>query len=379
MCAGHQPGDAVCVQHAARGPQVLPCSVGQIPSCHTDAVQADVGHVVDHGHRRVVSGLGFPGVDHGEGAAGDDANAAECTTEDVRAVVAERIGRPVGHAVVHRQALVDVQSSSRVHLPTADSEVGGGIQIRAQIHEFEVLAGPFVPVASTRNVVRTASVPQDGPGLGADRKFCRTADVRHLDAKHVVAWQGASRAVSVSVEQRLEEFSTRKVNADHAVAVQAVVQHALVLYDWGVEGLVDAGAAPRGLPCRAAVQIEPEQASFAGEVGGAVVNRHFARGVRGDVTGRAAFPWRVAVGQVRQIPDADASVFVRHHDVPFVDSKADDGVPARVSRVLLKAPRRTVDMSQTVFFGGHPEGVGRGDHRRWHPNDFRGTGPAALR
>ena len=109
--AGHEPGDAVGVQHAAGGPQVLPCSVGQIPSCHTDAVQADVGHVADHGDRRVVSSLCFPGVDHGEGAAGDDTHAAERAAEHVRAVVTEGIGRPVGHAVVHRQAAVDVQST----------------------------------------------------------------------------------------------------------------------------------------------------------------------------------------------------------------------------------------------------------------------------
>ncbi len=205
--AGHKPRDAVGVQHAAGGPQVLPCSVGQIPSCHTDAVQADVGHVVDHGDRRVVSSLSFPGVDHGEGAAGDDANAAERATEDVGAVVAKGIGRPVGHAVVHRQALVDVQSTRGVQLPAANAEVGGGVQVGAKIHEFEVLAGSLVPVAPSRNAVGAASVPQNGARLGADGEFCRAADVGHLDAKHVVAREGAAGAVSVSVEQRFEEFT----------------------------------------------------------------------------------------------------------------------------------------------------------------------------
>ena len=205
--ASHQPGDAVGVQHAARGPQVLPCSVGQIPSCHTDAVQADVGHIADHGDRRVVSGLGFPCVDHGEGAAGDDAHAAERATEDVGAVVTEGIGRPVGHAVIHRQATIDVQSTRGVQLPAADAEVGGGEQVGSQIHEFEVLAGPFVPIASTWNGVSAASVPQDGARLRADGEFRASTDVGDRHAVDGVAWQGATGAVSVSVKQRFEEFT----------------------------------------------------------------------------------------------------------------------------------------------------------------------------
>ena len=205
--AGHQASDAVGVQHAARGPQVLPCSVGQVPPCHTDAVKADVGHVADHGDRRVVSGLGFPGVDHGEGAAGDDAHTTERATEDVRAVVAEGIGRPVGHAVVHRQAAVDVQSTRGVHLPAADAEVGGGEQVGSQIHEFEVLAGAFVPVASAWDVVGAASVPQDGARLGADGEFCASTDVGDRHAVDGAARQGTTGAVPVSVEQRFEEFT----------------------------------------------------------------------------------------------------------------------------------------------------------------------------
>ena len=207
LYASHQPGDAVGVQHAAGGPQVLPCSVGQIPSCHTDAVQADVGHIADHGDRRVVSGLGFPCVDHGEGAAGDDTHAAERAAEHVRAVVAEGIGRPIGHAVVHGQAAVDVQSSRGVQLPAADAEVGGGVEVGPQIHEFEVLAGPFVPVASTWNGVSAGSVPQDGARLRADGEFCASTDVGDRHAEDGVAWQGTTGAVSVSVKQRFEEFT----------------------------------------------------------------------------------------------------------------------------------------------------------------------------
>ena len=90
----------------------------------------------------------------------------------MRAVVAEGIGRPVGHAVIHGQAAVDVQSTRGVQLPAADAEVGGGVQVGAKIHEFEVLAGPFVPVASTWDVVGTASVPQNGARLGANGEFC---------------------------------------------------------------------------------------------------------------------------------------------------------------------------------------------------------------
>ena len=332
--AGHEPGDAVGVQHAARGPQVLPSSVGQVPPCYTDAVQADVGHVADHGDRRVVSGLGFPGVDHGEGAAGDDANAAERATKDVGAVVAEGIGRPVGHAVVHRQAAIDVQSARGVHLPAADAEVGGGVEVGAQIHEFEVLAGPFVPVAPSWDGVGAASVPQDGARLGADGEFCASTDVGDRHAVDGVARQGATGAVSVSVEQRFEEFPRRKVNADHPVTVQAVVQHALVLHDRGVEGLVDAGAAPCTQPRRRTVKVEAEQTVFACEIGGAVVDGNLARGVRGNVAGGAAFPWGIAVGQVRQVPHANATVFVGQHHVFRVNGQAHNGVPPCVRAAL---------------------------------------------
>ena len=172
LCAGHQSCDPVRVKDTARGPEVQPRCVDEVPACDTNAVEADVSDVADDGHGRIVCTLRFPRVDHAEGAAGDDANAAERTAENVRAVVAEGVGGPIWHAVVHREAFVDVQSTGRIQLPPADAEVGGGIQIRAQIHEFEVLAGSFVPVASTRNVVRTASVPQDGPGLGADGELC---------------------------------------------------------------------------------------------------------------------------------------------------------------------------------------------------------------
>ena len=112
------------------------------------------------------------------------------------------------------------------------------------------------------------------------------------------------------------------------------MQHALVFHDWGVEGLVDAGAAPCTQPRRRTVKVEAEQTVFAREVGGAVVDGDLARGVCGNVAGDAAFPWGIAVGQVRQVPHANAAVFVGQHHVFRVNGQAHNGVPPCVRAAL---------------------------------------------
>ncbi len=106
--ASNKAGDAVGVKNAAGFPQAQPCSVDHVPACHSNAVHANVGYIADHGHRCVVCCQRFPGVNHRKRILGDDADAAKGASEDVGAVVAEGIGRPVGHPVVYGKALVDV-------------------------------------------------------------------------------------------------------------------------------------------------------------------------------------------------------------------------------------------------------------------------------
>ena len=157
------------------------------------------------------------------------------------------------------------------------------------------------------------------------------------------------------------------------------MEHALEFDDWSVEGLVDAGAAPRAEPRWPTVQIKAKQAAFTGEIGGAVEDGHFACGVRRNVTGRSALPRWISVGQVGQVPNADAPVLVGDHHIVSVHRHARLGIPPCFAALeLLSIPSGVVDPVETVLLGGHPDVGGRGGHRGGHPDDGRGARPAAL-
>ncbi len=83
----------------------------------------DVAHDLNHG----VAGLGAltPIVVVLEIGFGDEANARGGATVDVVAVHADTVGRPVGHAVVHVLAIIDVHCCKVV---LAHADVGAGVE-----------------------------------------------------------------------------------------------------------------------------------------------------------------------------------------------------------------------------------------------------------